>query len=81
MNRKEFIRNTGMAAAFVAIPGKNLFAWNLEAKIKLGIIGVGLRGQGHLNLLLRRDDVDLVGAGPVVSALRPGLPRQRPCGR
>ena len=26
----------------------------------MGIIGVGERGRGHLDLLLRRDDVELV---------------------
>jgi len=29
-------------------------------KVKLAIIGVGARGKGHLDLLLRRDDVELV---------------------
>ncbi|HWB91931.1 MAG TPA: Gfo/Idh/MocA family oxidoreductase [Puia sp.] len=29
-------------------------------KVRMAIIGTGLRGQGHLGLLLRRDDVDLV---------------------
>ena len=28
-------------------------------KVRVAIIGTGLRGQGHLGLLLRRDDVDL----------------------
>jgi len=29
-------------------------------KVRLALIGTGLRGQGHLGLLLRRDDVDIV---------------------
>src|SRR5579872_1320685 len=29
-------------------------------KVRLAVIGTGLRGQSHLQLLLRRDDVDLI---------------------
>jgi predicted dehydrogenase len=62
MNRKEFVRNTGLAAAGMAIlPGMKLFANNkADAKVRIGIIGVGERGRGHLDLLLRREDVELV---------------------
>ena len=31
-----------------------------DAKVRMAIIGTGLRGQDHLELLLRRNDVDLV---------------------
>lgn len=30
------------------------------AKARIGFIGVGLRGQDHLELALRRDDVDVI---------------------
>jgi hypothetical protein len=61
MNRKEFIKNTGLAAAsFAILPGGSLFAQGAEPKVRMAIIGVGLRGQNHLDLLLRRADVDLV---------------------
>lgn len=62
MNRKEFVKNTGLAiASFAVLPAGNLLAKKTaDAKIKLAMIGVGLRGQNHLNLLLRRDDVELV---------------------
>lgn len=44
-----------------AMPLTNLLA-NTAAdnKVRIGMIGVGLRGQNHLDLLLRRADVDLV---------------------
>src|SRR5687768_10561248 len=58
MNRKEFVRNTGLAAASLAVP-LGLFANNEEPKVRVGIIGVGLRGQNHLSLLLRRNDVEV----------------------
>jgi len=61
MNRKDFIKNTGLAAASMAVmPAGKLFAANADAKVRLAIIGVGLRGQDHLDLLLRRDDVEVV---------------------
>ncbi|MBK8607452.1 MAG: Gfo/Idh/MocA family oxidoreductase [Chitinophagaceae bacterium] len=62
MKRNEFLKATGItAAALVLNPSKNLFAINrVDAKVKVAIIGVGLRGQNHLDLLLRRDDVELV---------------------
>lgn len=62
MNRKEFVKNAGLAAAALAVlPGVELFAENKKAdpKIKIAIMGVGLRGQSHLDLLLRRSDVDV----------------------
>ena len=61
MNRKEFVRLTGLTAASLAVlPGAGLFAAPADTKVKMGIIGTGLRGQNHLELLLRRNDVDLV---------------------
>ena len=61
MHRKEFLRNTGLAAASLAIAGTNkTYAASADTKVKMGIIGVGQRGLGHLDLLLRRDDVELV---------------------
>lgn len=60
MKRKDFIKNTGLAAAFMAMPATKLFSQSADPKVRIAIIGTGLRGQSHLNLLLRRDDVDLV---------------------
>jgi hypothetical protein len=63
MHRRNFIKNTGLAATgFILLPNGELFALDStpETRIKIAIIGVGLRGQDHLELLLRRDDVDVV---------------------
>lgn len=60
MNRKEFIRNAGLAAASLAVlPQGNAFAGARNAGVRIAIIGVGLRGQNHLDLLLRRPDVNV----------------------
>jgi predicted dehydrogenase len=61
MNRKDFVRLTGLGAASLAVlPETNLFAAPADAKVKMALIGTGLRGQEHLRLLLAREDVDLV---------------------
>ncbi len=61
MKRKDFIKSAGVAAASMAIfPNESLMAFNSEPKVKVAMIGVGLRGQNHLELVLRRDDVELV---------------------
>ena len=61
MNRKDFVKTSVLAVAAIAIaPTGTLFANTLDAKVKLAIIGIGSRGQNHLDLVLRRDDVELV---------------------
>ncbi|MEI6586006.1 MAG: Gfo/Idh/MocA family oxidoreductase [Sediminibacterium sp.] len=61
MNRKEFVKTTGLvAAALAANKGSDLFARTNAQKVKLGIIGVGQRGRGHLANLLKRADVEIV---------------------
>lgn len=61
MHRKEFIKQAGLAAASVAVlPSTQLFAGAPAEKLKIVMMGVGLRGQNHLDLLLRRDDVEVM---------------------
>lgn len=60
MERREFIKQGSVAAAGLAIlPAGSLFAANKE-KVRLGYIGVGLRGRDHINEGLLRDDVEIV---------------------
>lgn len=61
MNRKDFIKNTGLATASLAVlPVTKTFALGVEEKVRIGLIGTGARGTNHLDLLLRRADVELV---------------------
>ena len=60
MNRRNFIRNTGLTAASLALLSKEASAAIADNKVRIGIMGTGLRGQSHLELLLKRDDVDVV---------------------
>ncbi len=59
--RRDFIKTTAAASAgFSILSSSNLFAKDKDNKVKLGIIGVGFRGQSHLELALNRTDVDVV---------------------
>ena len=60
MNRKEFVRNTAFATAALGLPLNKLFSNSPATRIRIAIIGTGLRGQDHLGLLLRRNDVDVI---------------------
>ncbi len=60
-NRRQFIKTSALTgAAFTILPSSALFAQDKSTKVRLGFIGVGLRGQGHLDLALRRNDVEVV---------------------
>ncbi len=59
--RRSFIKNAAIAATgFSILPSTSVFSQDRSAKVRLGFIGVGLRGQNHLDLALRRNDVDVV---------------------
>ena len=61
MKRKDFINKSLLAAASIAVmPTSKLFAGNNEQVVRIAIMGVGLRGQDHLELLLMRNDVEVV---------------------
>ena len=60
-SRRSFIKSTAIAGAgFSILPSHLLLAKDKEPKARLGFIGVGLRGQNHLELALRRPDVDVI---------------------
>ncbi len=63
MKRRDFLRNTAIAGAgatvFSSAPLISKAAAKAD-KVRIALIGVGLRGQGHLALCLRRDDVQVV---------------------
>lgn len=60
--RRKFIKNVAITAAGLSmINPLESFANSGDAKVKIGFIGTGLRGQAHLNTVLKRDDVEIVG--------------------
>ena len=62
INRRDFIQKSAMAGAgFAAAPTTATFSAAASLKkagdpLRVGIIGSGLRGQSHIDLLLRRQD-------------------------
>lgn len=61
--RRQFIKSTALAGTALSILPSGILSAedkDKETKVRLGFIGVGLRGQGHLDLALRRSDVDVV---------------------
>ena len=61
MNRRTFLQNASVATFGTLILPQSLFAFDVKRdKVRVGLIAVGMRGQVHLNELLRRDDVEVV---------------------
>ena len=58
MNRRDFIAAGGLLAATSLLSATP--AWARGRRLRMGVIGTGMRGQVHLTELLRRDDVDVV---------------------
>lgn len=59
-SRRTFIKSAAMAATgFTILPSSTVFSRQREPRVRLGFIGVGLRGQDHLALALRRQDVEV----------------------
>ncbi len=58
--RRTFIKDVSAVSVAVAISSSSFATTNpIKNKVRLGVIGTGLRGQSHLELLLRRKDVDI----------------------
>lgn len=59
-SRRTFIRNSALGSTAFLLP-ESKFARRLGAndRLKVGLIGTGLRGQSHLDLLLGRTDVEV----------------------
>ena len=61
-DRREFIKKSFLAGASLPLANIDLKAYATEkvSKVRLGFIAVGLRGQTHLEEMLKRDDVEIV---------------------
>ena len=60
LNRRHFLQSSAILSAGALLQPDRLFAMPAGDKVRLGFIGVGLRGQSHLDLALRRTDVTVV---------------------
>lgn len=58
MKRRDFVKSTAAAGLTMAV-APNLVFGGRKQRVRLGLIGVGLRGTNHLNNALQRDDTDI----------------------
>ena len=60
INRRDFVKKTAIAGAGIAVAANFSFGNGFaDSKLRLGFIGVGLRGTDHLTNALLRDDVEV----------------------
>tara|TARA_B100000029_G_scaffold516013_1_gene626119 strand:- start:6267 stop:7634 length:1368 start_codon:yes stop_codon:yes gene_type:complete len=60
MKRRKFLKKSTLTGMSLVIsPSFNLIKNSKLNKIRIGVIGVGLRGQWHIDLILRRNDVEI----------------------
>ncbi len=60
-SRRKFIRTAATAGAGLSIlPSFNVLSKSPNAQLRIGFIGVGFRGQGHLSRALERNDIEVV---------------------
>lgn len=63
-SRRNFIKTATLAGLGTMLIPNTLFGktfdFSLNKKVRIGLIGVGLRGQSNLEILAKRDDVEIV---------------------
>ena len=59
MQRRDFIQKTALVSSLSLIPNINFGATPEDKKVRLGFIGVGMRGRNHLEMAMFRDDVEI----------------------
>jgi len=60
-SRRKFLQATALTGLGLSLSPTEMFSAPADStKVRLGFIGVGLRGQSHLELALQRADVDVV---------------------
>ena len=62
-SRREFVKQSALIGTGLALSPAFAFAQDIKPlteKLRVGLIGVGLRGTNHLQNLLYRDDVEIV---------------------
>ena len=63
-SRRTFLKKSTLAGIGLSIaPSFTHGQWDPSEKLKIGMIGVGLRGTNHLNNLLLRKDIEIVAIG------------------
>src|SRR5437867_5575303 len=62
MHRRKFIKDTARAGIAISLLNFQIKNFTSEKKnsVRIGMIAVGLRGQSHLEEMLKRNDVEVV---------------------
>jgi predicted dehydrogenase len=62
MHRRDFVKSSSLLSMGALILPGSLFAFQSKTyqKVRIGLIGVGFRGQSHLGELLKRDDIEII---------------------
>ncbi len=60
MNRRNFVRSTAVIGAGLSLPFSTTLASGTKDELRIGFIGTGLRGQGHLDAIAKREDCRIV---------------------
>jgi predicted dehydrogenase len=59
-SRRDFIKNTSITIAGLSVTPYTMLRHKNELRVRMAFIGVGLRGQNHLENALRRTDIEVV---------------------
>ncbi len=63
-SRRNFIKTSALAGIGALVVPNTLFGstfnFSTNKKVRIGLIGVGMRGQSNLSILAKRDDVEIV---------------------
>ncbi len=59
-SRRDFIRTSSVALAAAALLPPGIALASKDNRVRIGFIGVGFRGQSHVELALMRPDIDVV---------------------
>jgi len=71
-SRREFIKAAAVAGAGASLLSGTMSFAQPSSKVRLGFIGVGLRGQSHLELALRRTDTEVVALCDIQQSMMDG---------
>src|SRR6187402_1961206 len=58
--RRKFIKRSATAGVALSLMNTKVFAAEKKDRVRIGLVGVGGRGQLHLKIMLQRADVDVV---------------------
>lgn len=65
MDRKNFLKTSSSAGLILTVMPFSILTGKDDRKVRLGFIGTGSRGGGHLRRLVNRSDVEVMVIKPI----------------